>query len=350
MSQENQPSIFIASAGTGGHLFSAQKLAEKLTKDGIKITFVGKGLKNNPFFEKHTYPYYEISSSPIRKNPKMLFSIGFGFIQSIFLLLTKKVDVVVGFGSYHTFPFLLAAKLFRKKTILFEANCIVGMVNKMIASKKIPLACQFPLEKKPLGKKVIQVLPFPFSLEKDQHVKDKKEKTLLVFGGSQGAHFFNQSLPKAVSLLKEKINVIHITGSKQGMVEVENEYKNLGVKATVISFSKDMKSLYHSSDLVVSRAGALTIAELLHYKKPAILIPYPFAKDDHQKINGKFFEKIGGGKVLLQKDLSIEKLAFTIEEALSSSNHYENLCQYEKKDQVELSQLVKNLCKKNTTF
>jgi len=351
------PNIFIAAAGTGGHLFSAEKIAHDLEKKGCKITFVGKGLKKNPFFQENKFSYVEIHAGPIVKNFRLIKSfaqISFGFIQSIRILLFKKVDCVVGFGSYHTFPFLLAAKVLGKKTILFEANCLVGQVNKVISSNTIALACQLPLAKAPKGKKIIEVLPFPFKKPIITEGEVNKIPSLLIFGGSQGAKVFNDTMPLVLRHLKQKgflFKVFHIAGNAKAKKEVENAYEKEKIEAEVFSFCKKMDLLYQKTDLVLSRAGALTISELIYYQKPAVLIPYPFAKDNHQKINAEFFEKIGGGKFLLQKDLAIEKISTKIIELLQKKKYKElvkSLSQYHQKEKQELSRLIMDLCKKST--
>lgn len=348
--------IFIAAAGTGGHLFSAEKIAYDLEKKGCKITFVGKGLKKNPFFQKNKFSYFEIHAGPIVKNFRLIKSLALllaGFLQSICLLMFKKVDCVVGFGSYHTFPFLLAAKVLRKKTILFEANCLVGQVNKLISSNKIALACQLPLSRVPKRKKIFEVAPFPFKKPIKNEGTVSKIPTILIFGGSQGAKVFNETMPLVLRHLKQKgflFKVCHIAGSEKGQKEVEIAYKKGKVEAEVFSFCKNMDLLYQKADLVISRAGALTISELIYYQKPAVLIPYPFAKDNHQKINGEFFEKIGGGESLLQKDLDVEVLTVKILELLQEKKYkklVKSLSQFHRTEKQELTDLIVDLCNKS---
>lgn len=353
MSQKNKPSIFIAAAGTGGHLFSAERIAKNLQQKGCKVTFVGKGLRKNPFFQKMSFSFVEISSAPLCKGPRFFKSFLFlsaGFVKSLFLLCFKKVDCVVGFGSYHTFPFLLAAKILRKKTVLFEANCLVGQVNKIIASKRNYLACQFPLANVPQGKRIIRVLSFPFKPPLDSPSSISRTPTLLIFGGSQGAQVFNQKLPSALAYLKEQgvatFKVFHIAGSDEGRKKALENYEKEGIEAQVFSFYRDMETLYRKATIVICRAGALTISELIFYQKPAILIPYPYAKDDHQTINAEFFQRIGGGVLLSQKSLFEENLSQAIKELLVETRNrkcIQCLAAYQEGEKQDLTQLILNL-------
>lgn len=359
MSHKKQPKVFIAAGGSGGHLFSAQKLAESL-KNKTDIVFIGKGLLKNPFFKKNSYATLSILSGPLSKNYRLFFSLGaifLGCIQSAYYLITRRPDIVVGFGSFHTFPILFAAKILKKKVLLFEANCLIGQVNRIIASKNIPLACQLPLSKVSKKMKIVPVAPYPFCKLLTEDLKKKGSiPSILIFGGSQGASCFNEiflDLAKEGFFKEYPLAVSHITGSITAKKNVEDGYKKLNVEAEVFSFVKDMKTLYQEADLIICRAGALTIAELLHYKKPAVLIPYPYAKDDHQRINASFFTKIGGGVFINQKDLSPQKLKKAIIELLETKRHLsllQSLTSYQSENRIELQQLVLDLCKKTPTF
>jgi len=352
MSQKKLLKIFIASGGTGGHLLSAQKLGAKLEKNA-KITFIGKGLKKNPFFKKNAFDFFSICSAPIYKNLRFFSSfvlILVGCFQSLFFLALKRPQIVVGFGSYHTFPILFVAKLLGKKILLFEANCVVGQVNRIIASEKIPLACQFPLAKTPKGKKIIPVTPYPFTESEKPVKKTEKKQTILLFGGSQGAEFINTTFIEMVKTHPFPYRIFHITGSVDRKNFFEKEYKKLSLDAKVFSYVEDMRALFLAADLVICRGGALTIAELLHYQKPAIIIPYPRAKDDHQKVNGQFFKRMGSGELFNQKDLSPEKLQKGIIKLLGDKNLLKNLCDYKRKKSIDLDKLVLKICRKKTTI
>ncbi len=310
--------ILIAAGGTGGHLFPAQQLSEKLLKKGgCEVLFAGHKLSNSSFLERGV-PFQEISSASLKKIVPFFVASARGFWQSIKLIRRFRPDVVVGFGSFHTFPVLLAAVVLRKKIVLFEANCLLGKVNRLFAPMAAKLALQFPLPN--ARPKSVYVPLLPWTVKQSLSVSTAEARTffqldpalltILVFGGSQGAASINQIFPKAASLLKKEglsFQVIHLTG-KEGEAFYPNE-----ISACVKPFEKEMHLAYAAADLAVCRSGAGTLAELIRYRKPAILIPFPFAADNHQAVNGNYLaEKIGGGRLLLQENTDPETLSAEI--------------------------------------
>lgn len=289
--------ILIATGGTAGHLFPAKELKKALEKE--TVLFAGYRLTSSAFFEQ-SLPFKEVSSSSsLKKWPKLIK----GFFQAFFLQLKFRADVVVGFGSFHSFPVLLASLVLRRKIVLFEPNYTLGKVNRLFAPFAKAIAFQFPVA----HKKAQYVPLLPWSQrgtgKKSYFQGEWKGVTLLVFGGSQGAKFFNETVPKAIALLPFPVRVIHLTGGQKS--EVFYPCPNV-----VIEFEEDMESAYKAADIVVSRCGAGTSAELIRFCKPALLIPYPYAYD-HQRKNGEFLR--GGVKLLLQQEASIKKIAREIE-------------------------------------
>ena len=214
-----------------------------------------------------------------------------------------KPDVVVGFGSFHSFPVLTAAAILRKKIILFEANCSLGQVNRFFVPFAEKIAFQFPIKMK----KAVYVPLLPW-IKKEQGGKkyhlDPNRTTILVFGGSQGASFINQVFPEAAKLLSFPFQVIHLTGK----TDLEIRYS---VPCVVKPFEEEMESAYEAADFAVCRCGAGTSAELIRYRLPAVVIPYPYA-NDHQRKNGEYLQ--GGVRLLLQPDASAAILAREIGE------------------------------------
>ncbi len=305
--------IVIAAGGTGGHLFPAQQLAEMLGSD-VEILFAGHHLATNPFFAKRAF--VEISSHPFR--------LGFftacwrGFWQSIRMLRQFDPDVVVGFGSYHVFPILLAASLLRKKIVLFEANCALGKVNRFFAPVARKIAFQFPF----VSKKGVQVPWLPWietsqtkmtsSEAREFYGLDPDLRTLLVFGGSQGASFLNESAPEIVGRLAHPVQVLHLAGN--GNVDaVQKAYDRLGIISCVKAFEPQMLYAYSAATVAFCRSGAGTVAELLRFALPALLVPYPFATEDHQRKNGDYLAHLGGARVVVQKTASKDLLASELE-------------------------------------
>lgn len=299
--------VLIATGGTGGHLFPAQQLAELLA--GCEIVFAGHKLASNPFFNQKI-PFHEIASSSSKKG---ILSLLKGVWQSLQLIRRCKSNVVVGFGSFHSFPVLLAAVLLRKKIVLFEANCSLGKVNRFFAPFAAKVAFQFPVA----AQKAVYVPLLPWvgkqwaavaraDARKAYHLHPEKF-TILVFGGSQGASFINQTFCAAAALLHargEAFQVIHLTGKEDRGVKYDF------CEGIVKPFETEMAAAYAAADLVVCRCGAGTTAELIRLQKPAIVIPYPYAHD-HQRKNGEFLKR--GARMLLQKEASAERLAAEIQ-------------------------------------
>lgn len=329
--------VLIAAGGTGGHLFPAQQLIEKIQEKSsskVEILFAGHGLSANSFFAKEKISFQEILSvAPIRGN-LWKFCIGSlkGFWQAISLLRIFRPDVVVGFGSYHTFTLLLASVVLRKKIILFEPNCVLGKVNRLFAPFASKLAIQFPLyAKRRFGehlfmkierKNQVFVSPFPWKRKSSLSVSKEEARqhygldpnlpTVLVFGGSQGASFLNDVMPKALHLVSFPLQVIHFTG--KGHIEYPN------VSHAVKPFESEMHLAYLAADVVVCRSGAATIGELIAHQKRALLIPFPLASENHQWVNAHFLvQKLTAASILAQKDATPDRIAKEITSLLQES-------------------------------
>lgn len=306
----SQKKILIAAGGTGGHLFPAQDLASDL-EGKAEVMIAGHNLKTSPFF-KRTIPFHDILACAPKRGQWIRFVLEtfIGFWQSFWLLRRFSPDVVVGFGSYHTFPVLLAAYFLRKKMILFEANCVLGKVNRFFAKRSGKVAVQFPLLKD-FGNSVLISL-LPWSKKGQKTIPSREEalayfgldpnlKTFLVFGGSQGAAFLNDVMPKAAMLLSQDFafQVIHCTGKANRV--------DYGVLSCVKEFEPRMDLAYAAADLVICRSGAGTVAELIRYCKPSLLIPFPSASDNHQWENGRLLADVfQGGRLLDQKEATPE--------------------------------------------
>ncbi len=293
--------ILIATGGTGGHLFPAQQLAAQLKGD-CDLLFAGHKLQNSPFLDPE-WKMAEIVSASSKKKGWTLLK---GIWQSIRLIYKFRPDVVIGFGSFHSFPILAAALILRKKILLFEPNCSFGKVNRFFAPFAEKVAFQFPTSYK--GAVYVPLLPWK-KWEVQKEKKEGKRKTILVFGGSQGASAINEAFFEAAKNLSFPFEVIHLTGKEQQ----QQPHIRYEVPALVKPFEKNMAELYARADFAICRCGASTIAELIRSKVCAIVIPYPFAHD-HQKENGKFFVKIGGGRLIEQKELTPKLLQREIEE------------------------------------
>jgi len=315
---DTQLKVLIAAGGAGSHLFPAQQLGKMLLQKNSKVYFAGHKLENSIFFDKQRFSFAEIDAHPCKKG--LIQPLWRGFWQSWHLLQKFSPDVVVGFGSYHVLPILLAAVVLRKKLILFEANSSLGKINHLFARLAVKVACQFPLN---LKKKEVLVPLLPWDAEKKERISSREAKkkygldpdlkTILIFGGSQGAAFFNETIPFALSKLKQKVQVIHLTGlTDKG--DVLAAYIDGGIRAVVQVFEKKMSDAYAAADLAICRSGAGTIAELIRFAVPALLIPYPFETNGHQSKNGTFLtHAIGGARFIDQRRATLEQITFEVE-------------------------------------
>lgn len=300
--------IIFAVGGTGGHLFPAQALCQELTD--CEVLFAGGKLSSNPFFSKFKYPFREIrSGSPSRGNPLLAsFQLLLGLFQSFRLLKEFAPDLVIGFGSFYSFPVLLAAKLKRVPYLLIESNALPGKVNRLLSTGAKHSAIQFEEAAKHMrGPSSLAKMPIPSqfsgSIDKREAKKfyalDPDCFTLLVFGGSQGAKTLND----AAIRLEGDLQILHFCGRDSDPEILKGQYEKKGIRALVKPFETQMHIAWKAADLALCRAGAGTLTELTHYSVPAILVPWPRATDDHQSINAKVQEKKGGALVLNERKL-----------------------------------------------
>lgn len=325
--------ILIAAGGTGGHLFPAQALAEQLLEEDplIELFFAGSGLSLNPYLNKERFRFCEVvSTTPFRgsflKALKSVFLLMRGIKESYALLLKEKPTLIVGFGSFHTFPLLCAAVLRKVPIALFESNAIPGKVVRLFSKRAQLTGIYFSEARRYLKGNTVEVeIPTqssltPSALSKQQAREelglDPHLPTLLVFGGSQGAQGINRNIIGILPLLKKAshpFQLIHLTGCEETALSVRKLCEELEIRCYIKKFEKGMQKVWSAADKVICRAGAMTLSELLHYEVPGILIPYPAASDGHQLKNALFIEqKVGGAVHLPQSSLTPELLVQTI--------------------------------------
>ncbi len=313
--------ILITAGGTGGHIFPAECLASEFNKIGWSVIFISD--KRGSRFIKNFPPDIKIFIQDVVsinfRNPfKLLLSIYMllkGFFYSSYLLISHKPCVVVGFGGYPTFPTILAAKIFHFKIVLHEGNAVLGRVNKFFARKANAVACGFWPTIAPNGSKL-----FFTGNPLRNNILSKKNKlfklprngklNLVVVGGSQGANFFSKIVPVSVSKLstslKKRVHVFHQARSSECQILIK-EYQKLGIKSEVKNFFYNIEDILSDAHLVIARAGASTISEVLFFGKPLILIPIRNSIFDHQRLNANI--------------LSVKEAAFCIDEKECTSNY-----------------------------
>jgi len=329
----DQKKILISAGGTGGHLYPAQGLADELLDlhSGWHIMFAAGGLSTNKFFNRETYDYKDITTATFGKSIFDTFrsfkNIFKGFMQSRKLLKEFKPDLVIGFGSFYTFPTLLAAKTLKIPIILHEANSIPGKVNRYLSPYAAVTAIHFPGSASFLKGNIVQVgMPIRKGYEFNPSLRQEALSyfnlksgcpTLLVFGGSQGAKAINNLATEALtSILHQQLKslqIIHLTGGSEATDYVQVAYAKQGIHACIRDFETRMDLAWSIADFALVRAGASSIAEQVEYEVPGILIPYPFATDDHQSLNAQYFvTEVQGGVVYKESDSNAKKLAIEI--------------------------------------
>jgi len=305
--------IIIITGPTGGHFFPGLALYEDIiecTNYNVKFIISRKNtiLK---WLKKENISFGILPVAKFSQKKFFLFPVQFtyAFFYSLIVLLREKPEIVVGTGSYVCVPFILASKILKKKIIIHEQNFIPGKATKMLSFISDKIALTFP-NKKNLPKRKCFITGFPvikefkreFSREEivnNEFNLDDRKTTILVMGGSQGAHFINSLIKENLPYFEGKnFQFIHLAG-KDDKKNVEKVYRKSEIKAKVFDFFYNMGKVYTVTDVAICRAGAGTIAELCEWKIPAILIPYPFA-GAHQKKNAGYLKERGGCELLKQ--------------------------------------------------
>jgi len=307
--------ICIMAGGTGGHIFPGLAVAEELIKRGETVHWIGSkhGLEGRLVPEKGIPMHYlavrglrgkhglQRITGPIR--------LGVSVIQALILMLRLKPSVCVGFGGYPAGPGGIAARMMKIPVVIHEQNAVAGMTNKYLAKFATKVLTAFP--------DVIEgaeCVGNPIRPEIDsvgrQRIADGHQASattrVLVIGGSQGAKSLHKQLPEKLKTVASQfgIEVTHQTGVS-GKDQVDEQYQALDLDATVVAFISRMDEAYREADIVVCRAGALTVSELASAAMPSVLIPFPYAVDDHQTKNGQQLQNAGAAVVVQEKDLDI---------------------------------------------
>lgn len=322
--------VLIAAGGTGGHIYPGIAVAnEVLRRDETnEVRFVGteKGLEKKIVpdngFELSLIDSKGLKSVGLMGKLKGLLLLPKSFLQARNLLKEFKPDVVAGAGGYVTGPVLLMASLMRIPTLAMDSNALPGFTNRQLARFVTKAALTFEEALPYFGNKGV-VTGNPVRKEFfDIKPKPRTEKLhLLLFGGSQGARAINLAMIEALKHFadeKERIEITHQTG-RLDFETVKNGYaENNWLEADIREYISDMVSQFENTDLILSRAGATTCAEVAAAGKVAIMIPLPTAADDHQRKNAEALQNNGAAKMILQQDLNGETLANEIKSFLDS--------------------------------
>lgn len=314
--------IVIMAGGTGGHVFPALAVALWFIEKGWEVSWLGthKGLESK-VVPAHGIEIDWLSVAGVRgKGLLSKLVSGFKLItacgQALAILRRRKPDVVLGMGGFVAGPGGLMAKILRIPLVIHEQNRIPGTTNKLLAKVASQVLEAFPNSfKKEINAKCTgNPLRRQFqNLADAKSAVQGRDLRLLIIGGSQGAQVLNEVIPDALAKLQE-IEVRHQTGTAM-QEQVAKRYQALGVKAEATAFIQDMASAYQWADIVICRAGAMTVSEVAAMGLPAILIPLPNAIDGHQMANAHYLSDAGAGLILPQKDLNATTLVELITKA-----------------------------------
>jgi len=322
--------VIIAGGGSGGHVFPAISIAEEIMRRNPKhkVLFIGtkRGLEKKTLLQKG-YDLELINSGGIvgkgiTESLKSIASAFKGFFDSLRIIKRFKPHVVVGVGGYVSGPVVSAALLLWIPTAICEQNSIPGITNRLLGRfvKRVFASFEESVKFFPRKKTIVVGNPVrnQILLGNDSSRAKRSGVTVLVFGGSQGAHRLNLSVPKAFGILgRQDVYLIHQTGEKD-VEDVKKTYEWYGIAAEVLPFIEDMAGVYGQADLVIGRAGAGTIAEVTALGKPSILVPYPFSAYNHQLENARIMEKAGAAVVIEDRDAVPERLAQVLNNLLKS--------------------------------
>ena len=329
--------MIISGGGTGGHLFPALAIAEEFkgrNKDN-DVLFLGsrKGIEAR-ILPVEGWALRFISSGGIKGKGPMavvggLMKMILGTLQSMRYICDFRPSLVLGMGGYVSAPAIIAGRMKGIKTAIHEQNAMPGLANRLLGrvvhkvfltypeSERFFSPCKVVVSGNPVRKKIVEA----FSGLEVRKVKEESF-TLLIFGGSRGARKLNEVVPAAVAELETKglkgLKIIHQSGDEDFEM-VKNAYGRTGADVKIYKFIDDMAEAYAHADLVICRAGATSIAELLAAGKASILIPYPYAADDHQRLNAEAVVHGGAARMILDRDLSAQSLVVEV------SSLYENM-------------------------
>jgi UDP-N-acetylglucosamine--N-acetylmuramyl-(pentapeptide) pyrophosphoryl-undecaprenol N-acetylglucosamine transferase len=319
----------VVAGGTGGHIFPGIAVADYLKAQGWQVTWIGTPDRMEAsVVPKHNIEIDFINVKGVRGNGlKRLVKAPFMVINAILqarkVLKNQRPDVVLAMGGYVTGPTGIAAKSLGIPLVIHEQNAIPGLTNRWLAKVANQVLSAFPNS---FDRKDVIVCGNPVRKEISEIAEPETRLTgrqgnvrILIVGGSLGALSLNKIVPLALAKLSQTIDIRHQAGRAK-LALVEQAYTVENIKAESSEFITDMAEAYEWADLVICRAGALTIAELAAVGVASVLVPYPYAVDDHQTKNAEFLVDVGAAKLMPESDMTVDSLSDLISELLVSKN------------------------------
>lgn len=310
--------ILIMAGGTGGHIFPALAVADELRDNGWKIVWLGsKAGMESKLVPQYGFEIVWVRFSGLRgkgllRVALLPLNLLIALWQSALAIFRVRPDVVLGMGGYISFPGGIMATVLARPLVLHEQNSVAGLANKVLARVADRILVAFPNALKNAEwtgnpvRREIAGLPPPEERFRNRSGNLK----VLIVGGSLGAQSLNEIVPRALALIpqSQRPEVTHQAGEKH-LATLESGYREAGVSATTLAFIGDMARAYATADVVICRAGALTVSELAAAGIASVLVPFPSAVDDHQTFNARYLADQGAAILLRQAELSPTKLA-----------------------------------------
>lgn len=316
-----EPRVIIAGGATGGHLFPGIAIAEQLREErpGCRLMFVSAGTA----IEKRVLPgtgfvFNWIAAEGIKgrgliAKARAVIKLAAGIYVAAGLIRKFKPDLIVGMGSYSSAPVVICGWLLGVRIALHEQNSLPGITNRLLSRLADRVLVSFPktagrwpakkvrITGNPVRKEILRVM----AADRATTVDDSAGFTVFVIGGSQGASRINQAVTGSLAYLGEKEGLffIHQTGNTDEAA-VRRAYQQAGIACRVEAFFDDMAACYTKADFLICRAGATTVAEIVCLGKPGILVPFPYAADDHQTENARALVDAGGAEMVPERELT----------------------------------------------
>jgi UDP-N-acetylglucosamine--N-acetylmuramyl-(pentapeptide) pyrophosphoryl-undecaprenol N-acetylglucosamine transferase len=324
MSQATTKTLMVMAGGTGGHVYPAMAVADTLKSEGWNIVWLcTQGGMENKLIADKAYDKAMITMQGVRGNGMLgwlLLPVKLvkAFSQSLKALNQYQPDVVLGMGGFAAFPGGLMAKLQGRPLVIHEQNSVAGLTNKVLAKVATRILAAFPSafgQKALLVGNPVRADISAIAAPAQRFANRTDALRLLIVGGSLGAQALNEVIPQALAKLPvdQRPQVVHQAGVKH--IEVlQNNYKQAGVAADARAYIDDMAAMYAWADFVICRSGALTVAEVSTAGLGSLMVPFPFAVDDHQTGNAQYLADAGATILVQQKELSVEKLTQILKE------------------------------------
>lgn len=340
--------ILIGGGGTAGHVFPALALAERLAGLGHDVRFAGTGQgQESSLVPAAGFAFVEVEARPFVRKPSLRALAGpIAAVRSVGRLrhVAADADVVVGMGGYVSVPVAIAALRGRRPLVLHEQNAVPGLANRVLARGARSIALAFADAARALPRRTPTVVTgnpvrdaiLAVHADRERLAKEARDafgldegrRTVVVFGGSQGALHLNRSTVDAVrELEREDVQILLITGPAHAARIRDALGASNGAPVTATPFVERMELAYAVADIVVARAGATTVAEIAVCGVPSVLVPYPYATARHQEANARALQRAGGASVLLDDEVNGAVLAERIENLLSEPERLRSMAE-----------------------